>query len=198
MQGKRKLDVVFTKEMLEEDYLELKSMLKISKKYGVSKKTILNYMNKFGISRREWVVPVKDVRLLAVQGLDSKEIAKELGASRTTVNKVAKANDIEVVNRYHKGYIVTHNGYTMVQRPKHVQADSKGYVRLHRLLMEEHIGRTLDLCEVVHHINGDKSDNRIENLEVMMKADHVRHHHTGKVGRGPSKSPRKNARVSKI
>lgn len=46
----------------------------------------------------------------------------------------------------------------------------------HRVIMEKHIGRKLNRFEVVHHINGDKSDNRIENLEVMLLSEHTTHH----------------------
>jgi hypothetical protein len=43
---------------------------------------------------------------------------------------------------------------------------------LHRLIMENHIGRQLERKEVVHHINGNKSDNRIENLQLMTLSEH--------------------------
>jgi HNH endonuclease len=46
-----------------------------------------------------------------------------------------------------------------------------------RVLMEESLGKKLLSHEHVHHINGDKSDDRIENLIVLTKAQHVKLHH---------------------
>jgi len=46
----------------------------------------------------------------------------------------------------------------------------------HRYVMEEYLGRVLDKDEVVHHCNGDINDNRIENLELMTRAEHARMH----------------------
>mgnify|MGYP000491684111 CR=1 FL=1 len=50
------------------------------------------------------------------------------------------------------------------------------YIPEHRLVMEEHLGRRLRTDEVVHHINHDKTDNRIENLQVMSRAEHIDEH----------------------
>lgn len=46
----------------------------------------------------------------------------------------------------------------------------------HRYLMEQHLGRTLSSAEVVHHVNSDLLDNRIENLVVVSQAEHIRLH----------------------
>ena len=58
-------------------------------------------------------------------------------------------------------------GYTMVYAPNHYpQKNNKRHVLEHRLVMEEHLGRFLFHHETVHHKNGDRQDNRLENLEL--------------------------------
>lgn len=67
-------------------------------------------------------------------------------------------------------------GYIYLLRPDHPNATSYGYVLKHRLVMEEKLGRLLEPWEKVHHINGDREDNRPENLVVTTLSDHMKGH----------------------
>jgi hypothetical protein len=50
----------------------------------------------------------------------------------------------------------------------------------HRIIMELNVGRKLTTSELVHHKNGNIKDNRIENLEIISRAEHAKLHHAGK------------------
>lgn len=73
---------------------------------------------------------------------------------------------------YYSGTI-NKNGYRMIQKNYEVKAE-------HRWIMEEYLGRKLLSTEIVHHINENKLDNRIENLQIMKITEHLRLHKTGK------------------
>jgi hypothetical protein len=62
------------------------------------------------------------------------------------------------------GRYIDFGGYVLIHQPNHPNANSQGYVREHRLLVSNVLGRPLKRNEVVHHKNGIHSDNRLENL----------------------------------
>lgn len=62
--------------------------------------------------------------------------------------------------------------------PDHPNATKNGYVLEHRLRIEDKLKRFLSSDEVVHHKDGDKHNNKIENLEVMSRSEHTRLHAT--------------------
>lgn len=69
----------------------------------------------------------------------------------------------------HRAPRVQKNGYVTI-----CVGNKKRY--LHRVIMEQIIGRPLLPGEVVHHLNGDKTDNRPENLRLMSDHEHRKQH----------------------
>ena len=67
------------------------------------------------------------------------------------------------------GRNIVKGGYIEIYSPDHPNNRGGKYVREHRLVMEKHLGRYLKTYEQVHHKNGIKDDNRIENLELITK-----------------------------
>ena len=92
------------------------------------------------------------------------------------------------IDTFHKGYIITWNGYKMIYKPEHPHSDGKGYIREHILVMEKHLGRYLTEDEIVHHIDENKLNNDISNLRLMTKYEHKCYH---------SSKPRKNIDLEK-
>ncbi len=66
--------------------------------------------------------------------------------------------------------------YKRACRPGHPMADKNGQICVHRLVAAEKLGRILQSNEHVHHINGDRQDNRPENLEVLAQGEHTKRH----------------------
>lgn|ERR1035437_1134704 len=84
-------------------------------------------------------------------------------------------------NNWKGGKSVASNGYMLVRvGVRHHLSDVRGYAYEHRLVAEDKIGRRLESGEVAHHINGDRLDNRPENIQVMKSAAHHQNQHRSK------------------
>jgi len=98
--------------------------------------------------------------------------------------------------RWNNGRMRTSGGYIAVRVPDdHHLRQAHGYAYEHDIVAEQTLGRRLAKGEVVHHKNGQRDDNRPENLEVATRSDHAREHadHPGardEFGRFRSGAPR--------
>ena len=100
-----------------------------------------------------------------------------LSPSQETRQKIARFGNC---NAHWKGGRMTdERGYIFIKCPNHPFRDNCNYVREQRLVMERALGRYLQPNEIVHHLNHNPSDNRIENLMLMSPSKHTSLHHTG-------------------
>ena len=148
-----------------------------------------------------WRSPVQKedlVRLYEEENKTQREVAAMIGVSlkriQTAMRKfniqartAAKRLGVHSANEcyaWNGGSSISSGGYVLKNAPGHPRATKRGaYVFEHILEMERHINRLLVVGEVVHHINGVKTDNRIENLELTTPKDHIEHHRNAADGR---------------
>ncbi len=86
-------------------------------------------------------------------------------------------NQKEKNNRNWKGGKKKHQGYLMVLCKRHPRANKEGYIYEHILIVEKELNRYILKNEVVHHKNGIKDDNRIENLKLTTVGKHIKEEH---------------------
>jgi hypothetical protein len=114
--------------------------------------------------------------LIEIERKSFRKVAILVKCHRSTISYYCKKNNIHKVT---VDKFVDTKGYVMFAYPNHPRTNAKGYVREHILVMEAAIGRYVVWPEQIHHINGIKSDNRIENLQLCANhAEHFKLHRT--------------------
>ena len=150
---------------------------------------------------KRWTFEETQDLLKLYNELNNDELMKYFNRTYLSIYKKArslglrKTPEMEFINRsnarqgdkganWKGGRKRTPKGYVMILKKEHPRADNnRGYVFEHILVMENHIGRYLNKDEIVHHINGIKDDNRIENLKLMTHSEHTKLHHLGAIDR---------------
>jgi len=115
-------------------------------------------------------------RLYEDERLTVAQIGEKLGVSGKVANKACVRAGCKMRRRGPKsgpehtgwkgGLTTDKSGYILQYKPDHPDANSSGYVRQHRLVVEKKLGRFLLPTEVVHHKDGDPKNNHPDNLEV--------------------------------
>lgn len=160
-------------------YQSGKTMRKIAAEIGASYQTVRNRLLKSGVDLREFggVASQQEIDLYQ-SGKKCPEIAKIVGSNVEAVRRRLRKAGVHIQHGWNKG--PTHpawkggkqvrHGYVLVwvspEDPMRCMAHQDGYVLEHRLVMARHLGRPLAEAETVHHIDGDRSRNVIENLQL--------------------------------
>ena len=96
------------------------------------------------------------------------------------INEYLITTNVSNLRKGSKGWY-KENGYIMRKVNYHPKQNKRGYVAEHRLVYERYLERFLDSKEVIHHINGNREDNRIENLQIVVEnSEHIQKYHKKK------------------
>jgi RNA recognition motif-containing protein len=159
-------------ELIASMYKDGKSSPEIAEEFGVSAGTIRNRI-------RDVLGSCRSSRDVQVGRSTSQETRQKL----SDVNKGKN-------NPNWRGGLFCRNGYVRIYSPDHPNTDATNNVYEHRLVMEEHLGRYLTIEEIVHHSDGNKSNNVIENLILFSSnSEHTAYHNRLRAQNGEQPEP---------
>jgi hypothetical protein len=156
------------KKIHHEKFIELYYQKKwtakqVAKYFGVKEASIFTY-------RRDKKLPVRGNTFHPFKG-KKHTLKSRKKMSNSLKGKFAKEN-----NYNWKGGRYLSNGRWVIRVEDNHPYAYRGYIKRARYVMEQHLGRYLKPEEYVHHINGDKQDDRIENLQLTDMVSHAKHH----------------------
>lgn len=168
---------ILTRELLEEEFVKNeKTMQQIAQEHNVAVGSVCNYCKRFGISREKYTEKYRKAVSARTKGKPSPAKGKKLAPEQCAKQKGKNKGKWHKPSQYGGHTKLREDGYVAVYLPDHPNASIEGYVMEHHLVMEAKIGRFIKKGEVVHHINHDRKDNRLENLQLMTFKEHASLH----------------------
>jgi transposase-like protein len=163
-------------------YRDGRTVNSICDEFHITRPTLYNVLRRYNVPTRgnpgagqkpfteEELERITELRTL---NWSKEEICDDLHTSITRLNRALEFLGLSdrMRRRDAKPFVKLNTGYICVlpnkDDPVHGMKHGKsGYVLEHRLVMARHLGRALTDDETVHHINGDRADNRLENLQL--------------------------------